>query len=209
MAKKEEKDTNMNKTENPEITNEKAIKDTPEAQNHEISSQKDNTGEELEKVKEKLSQVENQYLRLLADYQNLQKRTTQEKEELYKYAAQKTIEVLLPALDTFDYARSSVKPTSSTDKIIEDFNLVFEMLLKCLKDIGLEPIEEAGIPFDPFYHEPLHQIPTNELPDHTVMQILKKGYLLNKKVIRPALVTVSVREEERKEEGPPEPLANA
>ena len=147
-----------------------------------------------EKLKEKLAQVENQYLRLLADFENFKKRTIQEKEDLYKYAAQQTIEILLPALDTFDYAKSSVKPDSKSEKIIEDFNLVFEMFFKCLKDIGLETIEETGIPFNPFYHEPLHQIPTNELPDQTVMQVLKKGYVLNKKVIRPALVSVSIKE---------------
>ena len=150
---------------------------------------------DIEKIKEKLTNLENQYLRLMADYQNLQKRTAQEKEDLYKYAAQKTIEVLLPALDTFDYAKASIKPDSKPEKIIEDFNLVFEMILKCLKDIGLETIEETGVPFNPFHHEPLHQIPTNELPEQTVMQILKKGYILNKKVIRPALVAVSVKEE--------------
>ena len=145
------------------------------------------------KIKEKLSNLENQYIRLMADYQNLQKRTAQEKEDLYKYAAQKTIEILLPALDTFDYAKSTVKPDTKPEKIIEDFNLVLEMVLKCLKDIGLETIEETGIPFNPFHHEPLNQVPTNELPDQTIIQILKKGYMLNKKVIRPALVSVSVK----------------
>lgn len=153
--------------------------------------------QEQEKIKEKLTELENQYLRLMADYQNLQKRTTQEKEELNRYAAQKTIEVLLPALDTFDYARSAVKPDSKVEKIAEDFNLVFEMLLKCLKDIGLQAIDETGVLFDPVFHEPLHQIPTNELPDHTVMQVLKKGYMLNKKVIRPALVTVSIKQDDK------------
>ena len=151
---------------------------------------------EDQKIKERLNELESQYLRVLADYQNLQKRTQSEKEELYKFAAQKTIEILLPALDTFDYARQSVKPDSKAEKIVEDFNLVFEMLLKCLKDIGLETIDETGKPFDPIYHEPLHQIPTNELPDHTIMQILKRGYMLNKKVIRPALVSVSIKKEE-------------
>ncbi len=154
-----------------------------------------NENPDLEKIKEKLQESEKQYLRLLADYQNLQKRTAQEKEDLYKYAAQKTIEVLLPALDTFDYAKQVVKPDSKPEKIVEDFNLVFEMLLKCLKDIGLETIEETGIPFNPFYHEVLNQVPTTELPDQTIIQILKKGYILNKKVIRPALITVSVKKE--------------
>lgn len=150
---------------------------------------------ELKKVKDKLSQAENQYLRLLADYQNLQKRTAQEKEDLYKFAAEKTIESLLPALDTFDFAKASFKSETKSEKIFEDFNLIYEMLLKSLKEIGLESIEETGIPFDPFFHEPLQQIPTNELPDQTVMQILKKGYTLNKKVIRPALVSVSIKQE--------------
>ncbi len=170
---------------------------SPEAKNNENqeSAGQSNDTNEVQKLKDKLSELENQYLRILADYQNLQKRSAQEKEDLYKYAAQKTLEVLLPALDTFDYAKSSVKPDSKSEKIIEDFNLVFEMFFKCLKDIGLETIEETGIPFNPFYHEPLHQIPTNELPDQTVMQVLKKGYVLNKKVIRPALVSVSIKEE--------------
>lgn len=150
---------------------------------------------EIEKLKEELKKHEDKYLRVLADYQNLQKRTAQEKQDLYKYAAQKTIEALMPALDTLDYARAHLNADSNVEKIIGDFNLVFETLLKSFKDIGLEPIDEVGVPFDPFFHEPLQQIHTNELPDHTIMKILKKGYTLNKKVIRPALVVVSVRQD--------------
>jgi molecular chaperone GrpE len=157
------------------------------------------TFSEEEKLKEKLAQSENQYLRLLADYQNLQKRTAQEKEEIYKFAAMKTIEVLMPALDTFDYAKQAIKPDSNVEKLTKDFNLVFDSLLKCLKEAGLETIEETGILFDPIYHEPIQQIPTNELPEHTVMQILKKGYILNKKVVRPAMVAVSIPAKEPSE----------
>ena len=177
--------------------NNEAVEISPELKQEEqiLKNEGCETTPEDTKIKEKLSNLENQYIRLMADYQNLQKRTAQEKEDLYKYAAQKTIEILLPALDTFDYAKSTVKPDTKPEKIIEDFNLVLEMVLKCLKDIGLETIEETGIPFNPFHHEPLNQVPTNELPDHTVMQVLKKGYMLNKKVIRPALVSVSVKEE--------------
>lgn len=196
MSKKNDEKRNENMTENteaieipPEVKQEEQIADNAVSK---IISQ---STEDIQGIKEKLSNLENQYIRLMADYQNLQKRASQEKEELYKYAAQKTLEVLLPALDTFDYARASVKSDSKAEKIIEDFTLVFEMLLKCLKDIGLETIEETGIPFNPFHHEPLHQIPTNELPEQTVVQVLKKGYMLNKKVIRPALVSVSKKEE--------------
>jgi molecular chaperone GrpE len=184
--------------ESPEQSNKSDEKDSDTLSSSRVT-------QELEKIKEKLNQTEAQYLRILADYQNLQKRSAQEKEDLYKYAAQKTIEVILPALDTYDYAKASLKPDSKAEKIIEDFNLVFEMLIKCMKDIGLETIEETGVPFDPVFHEPLHQIPTNELPDHTVMQVLKKGYILNKKVIRPALVSVSVKHDE----SPPEPIGSA
>ena len=146
-----------------------------------------------EKVGDSPSSVsEDQYLRLLADYQNLQKRTVQEKQELYKFAGQKTIEALLPALDTFDYAKTHLNPEAGVEKIIKDFELVFDSLLKALSETGLETIEETGIPFDPFFHEPLQQVHTDDLPNHTVMQILKKGYMLNKKVLRPALVAVSV-----------------
>jgi|GEM_PF-1615193 len=192
-----------------DIQNIEKLQENPESSNKSTDTDSDTLSsrvtQELQQIKEKLSQTETHYLRVLADYQNLQKRSAQEKEDLYKYAAQKTIEVILPALDTYDYAKATIKPDSKAEKIIEDFNLVFEMLIKCLKDTGLETIEETGIPFDPVYHEPLHQIPTNELPDHTIMQVLKKGYILNKKVIRPALVTVSVKQEE----SPPEPIGSA
>lgn len=150
-------------------------------------------------VNEELKELENLNKRILADYQNLQKRFSQEREELYKYASFKTIETLLPALDTFEYARASLNPENNVEKIIKDFNLVFETLLRSLKEIGVETIEETGIPFDPVYHDPIQQIPTNELPPHTVMQVLKRGYLLNKKVIRPAVVTVSTEETKKDE----------
>ena len=189
MNKKNDEKNKENMTENNE-----AVEVPPETKQEEQTTSNP-TCEVNPQSNEDLQKMKDQYLRLMADYQNLQKRTSQEKEELYKYAAQKTIEVLLPALDTFDYAKLSVKLDSKPEKIIEDFNLVFEMLLKCFKDIGLETIEETGIPFNPFNHEPLHQIPTNELPEQTVVQVLKKGYMLNKKVIRPALVSVSVKEE--------------
>lgn len=185
-------DINMEtEKENVEVGLKPTNEDKNESQNGEIQ----NSSEE-EKLKEKLAQSENQYLRLLADYQNLQKRTAQEKEEIYKYAAIKTIEILLPGLDTFDYAKQAIKPDSSVEKLSKDFSLVFDTLLRCLKEVGLETIEETGILFDPVYHEPIQQIPTNELPEHTVMQVLKKGYMLNKKVIRPASVVVSVKEKE-------------
>ncbi len=158
----------------------------------EIKSENQDSSE-LEKLKDKLAQSENQYVRLLADYQNLQKRATQEKEDIYKFAAIKTLEGLMPALDTFDYAKQALRPDASTEKLTKDFNLVFDSLLKCLKDVGVDAIEETGISFDPVLHEPVQQIPTNELPEHTVMQILKKGYILNKKVIRPAMVAVSIK----------------
>lgn len=193
MEKKEEKMTEKNETieipEGNKTEGESLLKDK--------DSNSPQSNQDIQKLKEKLAQAENQYLRLLADFQNLQKRTAQEKEDLYKFAAQKTIEVILPALDTFDYARTSVKPDSKIEKVVEDFTLVFDTLLKCLKDIGLETIDETGLLFNPFQHEPLHQISTNELPDHTVMQVLKKGYTLNQKVIRPALVSVSVKQDDK------------
>ncbi len=180
----------------PELNEEsKQLASSPMSRSGEEQASNNTTPEAPLPSNEDIQKMKEQYIRLMADYQNLQKRTSQEKEDLYKYAAQKTIEILLPALDTFDYAKSAVKPDSKPEKIIEDFNLVFEMLLKCLKDTGLETIDETGVTFNPFHHEPLHQIPTNELPEQTVMQVLKKGYMLNKKVIRPALVAVSVKEE--------------
>ena len=185
----------MNEKNKENMTENNEAVEVPPKTKQEEQTANNPTCEVTPQSNEDIQKMKDQYLRLLADYQNLQKRTSQEKEDLYKYAAQKTIEVLLPALDTFDYAKLSVKPDSKPEKIVEDFNLVFEMLLKCLKDIGLETIEETGIPFNPFNHEPLHQIPTNELPEQTIVKVLKKGYMLNKKVIRPALVAVSVKEE--------------
>ena len=169
------------------------LETTDKSLDEKINNGEGSTKKEQENLLEKINELNNKYLRALADYQNLQKRTSQEKEELYKFAAQRTIETLIPALDTFDYARQTLNSDAKVEKVIEDFKMVFDILSKALKDLGIEFIEEIGIPFDPVYHDPLHQIQNNELPDHTVMQILKKGYILNGKVIRPALVTVSAR----------------
>ncbi len=94
-----------------------------------------------------------------------------------------------------DYAKAALNPDTGSEKLIKDFNLVFEMFSKCLGETGIVPIDKIDIPYDPFLHEPLQQITKNDCPDHTILQILKKGYSLNGKVLRPALVCVSIKSE--------------
>lgn len=193
------KDKKKGKNEEKMNVEEEELKQETSDEKTNIEENSENLSNDSPEVKNELSDLENQYKRLLADFKNLQKRTVQEKEDIHKFAGQKTLESLLPALDTFDYAKAALNPDTDVEKLIKDFNLVFEMFMKCFAEMGIKPIDETGIPFDPNIHEPMQQIPTNELPEHTVMQIIKRGYMVHDRVIRPAMVAVSIEENKSEE----------
>lgn len=153
----------------------------------------ENGSEELQKVKEDMENLNNQYIRLAADFDNYRKRQAQERESLLKYGAEETLRKMIEVIDNFDRAKQSVDNTDDVNQLKETFGIIHKQFMDSLSKMGLEPIETDGQKFDPNLHEAVMQTPTDEYPEETIIKELQKGYKLADKIIRASLVDVAVR----------------
>ena len=183
----ENKDEEINEVE----TAESDTAETPEETSQEDSSE---AAEPADPWKEKYEQLNNQYIRLAADFDNFRKRQEQERENLLKYGAENTVKKLIEVLDNFDRGLKAIETVEDCDKVKECYNLAYKNFNDVLTKIGLEAIKAEGEEFDPNLHEAVMQTPTNEKPEHTIIAELQKGYKLGDKVLRPALVNVATPE---------------
>jgi len=146
----------------------------------------------LKEEAEKSAQYWDRILRMQADFENTRKRLEKEKQEFIKFANEGIILELLNILDdlerTLDLAQ---KKHQDLQAFLKGVEMILAHLYDLLKKYGLKPIEAKGKPFDPHYHEALLQVEADDVPEHTVLEELQKGYMLNDKVIRTAKVKVS------------------
>ncbi|MFA5363177.1 MAG: nucleotide exchange factor GrpE [Candidatus Omnitrophota bacterium] len=147
--------------------------------------------EEAEKAKEHWERA----VRMQADFENTRKRIERERQEFVKFANENIIVELLNVLDdlerTVETAESKHQDLSAFLKGVE---MILAHLYELLKKYDVKPIDAKGKIFDPHFHEALMQVDDNDLPEHTVVEELQKGYLLNDRVIRTAKVKVSKKE---------------
>ena len=144
---------------------------------------------------EKYEKLNDQYIRLAADFDNFRKRQAQERESLLKYGAESTISKLLEVMDNFDRGLKAIESVDDCEKVKECYNLAYKNFYDVMSKIGLETIKAIGEEFDPNLHEAVMQTPTDEQPEHTIIAELQKGYKLGDKVIRPTLVNVATAQE--------------
>jgi molecular chaperone GrpE len=152
--------------------------------------------QEADKSKEYWDKI----LRLQADFDNTRKRLEREKQDFVKFANEGIILELLNILDDLERV---VDLASSKHQDMQGFCKGVEMIMahlyEMLKDYGVKPIEAEGKPFDPHLHEAMLQAENKDVPEHTVLEELQKGYILNDRVIRTAKVKVSKRTENREQ----------
>lgn len=130
------------------------------------------------------------YLRAVAELENYKKRAAKEKADAIAYGNETLIRDALPILDSLD--RASEHACNSTDlgAFKEGFKLVKEQLLGCLGKHGVEKIEAVGADFDPYLHDALLQVESEENKDSKVVEEFEKGYLLRGRLLKPAKVSV-------------------
>ena len=142
----------------------------------------------------KLEELTNDYKRLAADFANYRKRTEAERLDFAKFAKADLIAKLLDVLDGYDRALATVPDDVRGQPWVEGMWLVERKLRSILEAEGLEPIDSLGKPFDPYLHEAVAHVESEE-PEGTVIQEHQKAYRLHDRVIRPALVTVAKKKE--------------
>jgi molecular chaperone GrpE len=145
---------------------------------------------ERDKLKAEHEELNNQFLRLRAEFDNFRRRTQREQTDLFERAGQEMVSCLLPVVDDFELA---LKTESADAEYAKGIGLIYARLMDTLKKAGLEPIEAQGKPFDPNVHEALDMVPTADMEDHTVFDVFRKGYNFRGKLLRPAMVRVAVK----------------
>ncbi|WP_306535367.1 nucleotide exchange factor GrpE [Geobacter sp.] len=131
------------------------------------------------------------FLRERADLDNYRKRTQKEKEELLKYGNESIIMEILPVVDNMERALEHASEESAS-AVIEGVRMTLGMLQSTLKKFGVTAVEaDKGTPFDPAVHQAMCQVENADVPANSVVEIFQKGYLLNERLIRPAMVSVS------------------
>jgi molecular chaperone GrpE len=132
------------------------------------------------------------FVRERADLENYRKRVQKEKEELLKYGNESLILEILPVIDNMERALAHATEEPHV-AVVEGIRLTHAMLLSALKKFGVTPIETTpGSLFDPAFHQAMHQVESMDLPSNTVVEELQKGYLINDRLLRAALVSVAV-----------------
>ena len=177
-------------TENQEIDFEEIKEDTED--NTETAEEAvSDVVEEKNEWKDKYETLNNQYIRLAADFDNFRKRQEAEKESLLKYGAENTVKKLIEVIDNFDRGIKAIESVEDCEKVKECYHLAYKNFNDVLTKIGLEVIKAEGEEFDPNLHEAVMQTPTDKKPENTIITELQKGYKLGDKVLRATLVNVA------------------
>ncbi|MCQ2551347.1 MAG: nucleotide exchange factor GrpE [Clostridia bacterium] len=152
---------------------------------------KKKTEEAVEEVVEEVVEEQKddeKFLRLMADFQNYKRRTEKEKSDIYAFANEKIVGELLNVIDNFERA---LEHAPEGDNFSDGMKLIFTQLQEVLEKSGVTEIKALGEDFDPNYHNAMMMEDSEEYESGKVCFVLQKGYLLNNKVVRPAMVKVA------------------
>jgi molecular chaperone GrpE len=151
-----------------------------------------------EALQAEVEQVRAQYQRAVADYQNLERRSREERQELGRFVVTDVVRSFLPVLDDLDRAVEAASGEADEPAWLEGVRLVAQKFRGVLQHHGVEEIHALGEPFDPNQHE---AVGAAAGPEGQVVHLLQRGYVLNERVIRPAMVMVGNGEDAASEAG--------
>jgi molecular chaperone GrpE len=146
---------------------------------------------QLEELQKQLDQSKDLLLRKAAEFENYKRRVENEISGIIRFAAESLIADILPILDDFERSLRHSRETKDYDSIVKGIDLIYQKFIKLLENRGVRSFETVGKEFNVEFHDALMQVPRSDLPPHTVIEEVEKGYTLNDKVIRHAKVIVS------------------
>ena len=146
--------------------------------------------DDLQTLKEERDSLYDRLLRKQAEFENYKKRVDRERTEFVQFASSELMKELLNALDSFDLALRNAGGD------LRGFELIYKQLQDTLARFGLKAIEAKGQKFDPNVHQAVATQATGEVEDNTVIEEMRKGYLLNGRLLRPAMVTVTANKKD-------------
>ena len=150
--------------------------------------------EALEAANEQIAALKDQALRGQADAENARRRAARDVENAHKFALEKFVGELLPVLDSLEKAIESAESSADGEAaapIAEGVQLSMKLFLDVLAKAGITQVDPTGEPFDPQHHEAMAMVPNPDLEPNSVMEVMQKGYVLNGRLVRAAMVVVS------------------
>ncbi|WP_057787353.1 nucleotide exchange factor GrpE [Weissella minor] len=157
----------------------------------EADSETETVADEIAELRQQLSDAEDKFLRSQAEMQNMQTRLVKEQAQALKYANQKLGLAVLPALDNLERALQVEADDEAAEQLKKGVEMVFTTLKQALVDNGIKEVGVVGETFDPNFAQAIQSVPADEAhPADTIASVMQKGYVLDDRVIRPAMVSV-------------------
>jgi len=148
--------------------------------------------EELDKERARADQNWDKVLLVSAEMENLRRRTEKDLEKANRYALEKFAKELLNVVDSLEIGlQSSETEQGAAHLIHEGMKLTLQQMLSTMKKFNIEQIDPVGEPFNPEMHQAMSMQPSDDVPPNSVLQVFQKGYQLNDRLLRPAMVVVS------------------
>jgi molecular chaperone GrpE len=146
---------------------------------------------DIASLEEQLSIEKDRFVRLSAEFDNYRKRKQREIDEFKKFATETVFKQFLSVVDNLERAIASAESNNDRESLLEGVKMTHKEILKIFQAFNVKPVEAENQEFDPNFHQAVTQKETNEVPENTVTNVLQTGYVLNDRLIRPAMVVVS------------------
>lgn len=168
---------------------EKKVTENTEEKVEETKAQEIKEESAEDKLQKALDDKNDQFLRLYAEYDNFRKRSQKEKQDIYSSSKADVIKELLPVIDNFERAASNKE--ASYEDYQKGIDMIFNQFIQILSKQGVESFGEKGDAFDPNIHNAVMSVEDDSLGENVIADVFTKGYKLNDKVIRDAVVKVA------------------
>jgi molecular chaperone GrpE len=151
--------------------------------------------QEIEDLKKERDGLYDRLLRKQAEFENYKKRIDREKSDFMQFASADLMKELLNVLDSFELALKNAATQTGGQNMLRGFELIHKQIQDTMARFGLKPIEAKGNKFDPHFHQAVSTQATDEVEENIVIEEMRKGYLLNGRLLRPAMVSVAAKKD--------------
>ena len=155
----------------------------------------------VEETQNKADQYYNDLLRARADLENFRKRAQRDIEHAHKFGLEKLVQEFLPVKDSVELGLSAAEKSEDVSSLREGLELTLQMLSTAFERLGVNEVNPLGDKFDPNFHQAMTTQPNNEVEAGTVLNVVQRGYVLNERLMRPALVIVAATDSESTQTG--------
>ncbi len=170
-----------------------SIEDNEKINAEDLKNTISNNDARLEQLEKEHETLKSQYVRIAADFDNFRKRQSRDQDDLKVQLVSKALTAILPIVDNFERARQQLKPENEEAQTLHrSYQGLYKQLVEVLKQQGVAPMRVVGQPFDPNLHEAVLREPSQETNEDIITEELQRGYHLEGKVLRHALVKVSM-----------------